>query len=265
MKVSCKYIVALTLSLLISGCGDSSPKPDHDKDINPDVVIPGEPYIILIGDSIAEGHPLLHGRLHPNNGVAYDPDYKSEPGQLSYEFSQHFQVPVINHGIGGNTTKMVRERWARDVLHQSYDPGDGRGDKTMDFEGQIPYAVYLHVGINDVNQEVPIDEIKNNFVFFAESAKDNNIKLIIDNVGAYRSYTVEKETVARELNGWLYGQYFSMYPEVELIDYLGWSNGFSGDYWTLNPGKFHDTVHPNKVGYTDFALFVSKQITTKFK
>ncbi|WP_274005229.1 GDSL-type esterase/lipase family protein [Vibrio parahaemolyticus] len=260
------FLFFLVLSL--SGCGSESGSstslPDSGP-VNPDVVVPGEPYIVLIGDSISEGHPALHGRLHPAGSSGFDPDYKSQPGQLSYEFAQHFRVPVINHGIGGQTSTQVRSRWNRDVLHQISDPGDGLGDSTMTFGGQLPYAVYLHVGVNDVFTGLPVETVKDNMRFFAESAKDNGIKLIVDNIGADSVYDLTKEAAAREINNWLSGEFTSLYPEVEIMDYLHWSTDGTFDYKHLKPGMFVDTVHPSKAGYADFAVYVSDNINTQFK
>ena len=217
------------------------------------------PYAVIIGDSISEGHPALHGRLHPG-AAAFDPDYESLPGQLSYEFSGKFNIPFVNHGIGSQTSVDVRNRWARDVLHQIVDVGDGRGSQTMDFGGQLPYLVYLHVGINDVNLGVSVNTIKENFEFFAQSCRDNNILLIVDNIGAYSGYGLSGEAAAITINEWLVGEFSNDYPEVEVVDYLGWSSDGTYNYRILKSGMFADTIHPNIKGYADFANFAADRI-----
>ncbi|MEM6188257.1 phage tail-collar fiber domain-containing protein [Shewanella scandinavica] len=217
------------------------------------------PYAVIIGDSIAEGHPGRHGRLHPNSD-GFDPDYKSLPGQLSYELAKKLNIPFINQGIGSQTTVDIRNRWDRDVLHQIIDVGDGRGSNTMNFGGQLPYLVYLHVGVNDVNLFVPIDTIKDNFIFFAQSCKENNILLIVDNIGSYSGYGVEQELAAKTINKWLSEEFVSQFSNVELIDYLEWSSDETYDYRHLREGMFADYIHPNFKGYEALSNFIIKNI-----
>lgn len=223
-----------------------------------DLVIP---YMVVIGDSISEGHPALHGRLHPNSNT-YDPNYGSQPGQLNYEFAKHYNIPVINQGIGGQTSTQIRERWNRDVLAQTVDVGDGRGSNTLEFGGQKPFAVYLHIGINDVFLGLSENTIKDNFEFFAQSCKDNGISLLVANIGADSVYDDTKETLARNLNTWLETTFKSTYPEVELVDYLDWSTDGTGVYTNLKAGMFADTVHPTTAGYTDYANYIFENVTT---
>jgi|GEM_PF-1506807 len=224
-----------------------------DQDANLDLVLP---YAVIIGDSISEGHPALHGRLHP----AFDASYKSQPGQLSYELSKKFGIPFINHGIGGQTTVNIRNRWLRDVLHLVNNPGDGLGDSTMNFANQLPYLVYLHVGVNDVFQGVDTPTIKDNFRYFAQSCKDNNITLILDNIGVELNYDQIKESQAIEINNWLTDELLTEFPEIQVIDYLDWSSDGTKNYTNLKAGMFADSVHPSKSGYADFASYICKNI-----
>ncbi|WP_084298554.1 phage tail protein [Pseudoalteromonas sp. TB41] len=217
------------------------------------------PYAVLIGDSIAEGHPEQHGRLHPSGNVDYMESYKSQVGQLSFELSNKFTIPFLNHGIGGQTSVDIKSRWERDVLHQIKEVGDGRGNQTMNFGGQLPHLVYLHVGINDISIGIEIDTMKNNFRYFAQSCKDNNIILMLSNIGAYALYNDAKEKKAREFNTWLQTDFKSEFEDVEIIDYLHWSTNGTGDYKNLKDGMFADNVHPNKSGYIDFASYIADQ------
>lgn len=220
------------------------------------------PYMVLIGDSIAEGHPALHGRLHPNSD-SYDPNYVSQPGQLSYEFAKRWGLPVVNQAIGGQTSTQVRQRWGRDVLAQTVSVGDGRGSTTLSFGGQLPYAVYLHVGINDIATDVPVATIKDNFTFFAQSCRDNGLLLIVDNIGADSNtswFNATRRGYAAEINAWLKTTFKQQFPEVYLVDYLDWSSNGTGDLQTLRPSLFADDVHPTKDGYGAFAEYVDKHL-----
>lgn len=218
------------------------------------------PYMVLIGDSISEGHPALHGRLHPTGTAGYDSGYVSQPGQLSYEFQKRFNVPVINQGIGGETSTQVKARWPRDVLAQTFNPGDGRGSKTLEFGGQLPHAVYLHVGINDVFVGIPVSTIKDNFTYFAQSCRDNGIVLILDNIGVQSNISAGQTADAKSINSWLTGDFKINFPEVQVIDYLDWSSNGTGYLNTLKPGAFADSVHPNKSGYASFASYSASKI-----
>ena len=214
------------------------------------------PYMVLIGDSIAEGHPDLHGRLHPTGNAGYNKNYVSEEGQLSYELSKGLNMPVINQGIGSQTSVDIRNRWPRDVLGQVYNPNDGRGSSTLEFGGQKPYAVWLHIGINDVfSSAITLETIKENFQFFAQSCRDNGILLIVDNIGAHSGNTAATIAKTNQVNDFLSNELLAEFPEVALVDYKAWSNEGSADLAYLRPLCFKDNVHPNKAGYSDFADF----------
>ncbi len=80
-----KFIIAL--SILLASCAkDSGTTPEAGP--KPWEPIEGK-YAIIIGDSISEGHPALHGRLHPFQGASWgidvDLNHQNEPGQLAYE------------------------------------------------------------------------------------------------------------------------------------------------------------------------------------
>ncbi|PMK00012.1 GDSL-type esterase/lipase family protein [Vibrio sp. 10N.261.55.A7] len=237
-------------------------------------------YIVLIGDSIAEGHPALHGRLHPaplnfdadqdsqalssafHPGLMiFDADYKSQPGQMSYELSSHFGLPILNHGIGGQTTTDIRNRWPRDVLHKVFDPGDGRGNMTMNFDGVLPYAVYLHAGINDIAEGAKLNTIKENMLFFAASTETNDIKLIINNIGAYSDYSIDMIEVAEKVNDWLISDLSSSYSHITIVDYLDWSSDGTGNYRHLKKNMFADVIHPNKEGYKHFSVYAAQSLS----
>ena len=274
---ACLLACLLASRLLLASSSDASDLP----------IVSGKPFIVLVGDSIAEGHPSLHGRLHPHEPtvwnaakawldlghtsnrlnptgyVKYDKDYPSKPGQLSYEFSKRWGIPVLNQAIGGQTSDEVRKRWPRDVLGQSVDVRDGRGERTFPFSGQKPLAVYLHVGINDIRKDVPAARIKDNFLFFAQSSRDNNIVLIADNIGsdnnARLSIAARQERVA-EINNWLAIEFKARFPEVHVVDYLDWSSGGTKNLTTLRQGMFADDVHPNRTGYVDYANYVARKL-----
>lgn len=213
-----------------------------------------QPYAVLVGDSIAEGEIQRKGRL--NIQGKFVPDYPSSPGQLSYELALYSGVFHFNHGIGGQTSSEVRARWRRDVLAETFDPGDGRGPRTLPEHTQ-PRLIYLHVGINDVAAaNTPLQTMQDNFSFFVRSAAGLHIPLVIDNIGAYLGMTDPMIEKTRTFNTWLANTLAPRYPNVAVVDYLYWSSGGTNNYRVLAPGKFADGVHPSPSGYTDFARYV---------
>ncbi len=238
-------------------------------------------YGIIIGDSIAEGHPGLHGRLHPGKNI-FDPTYTNKKGQLSYHFEKMFGVPdlenspgessgelFLNHGIGGQTTTDIRNRWERDVLGNNYDPKDGRGDKTIDYD-YLPHMVYLHVGINDIFKSETIETMEKNYLFFANSCKEYGIKLYMSNIGPHKSNDNDKIDKAKEINDWLANQ-FKDDSNTIVIDYLHWASGGIDEpdiykkYKTLKEGNFADNCRPNKDGYENFFNYKFAKITNLYK
>ncbi|WP_315822998.1 hypothetical protein [Paraflavitalea speifideaquila] len=109
------------------------------------------PFGVLTGDSQIEGHPGRHGRLHPlvsgtpQNIFKYD--YPDSTGQLSYHLRQLTNYRWYNHGIGGQTTVQLRQRFLRDCFGVVSNPSDGRGTQTLN---RLPNVVVIICGINDV-------------------------------------------------------------------------------------------------------------------
>lgn len=214
-------------------------------------------YAVVIGDSIAEGEPNRHGRLNVNG--RFVPDYPSQPGQLSYELARYSGVFHWNHGIGGQVTAQVRQRWRRDALAEDFDPGDGRGPRTLP-SGSLPALVYLHVGINDIAAKVPLQSMQDDFTFFAASTASRGLPLVIDNIGSWLGMPPPMADEARAFNTWLADTLAPRYNHIALVNYLDWSSGGSGDYATTAPGKFVDGLHPTIEGYQDFARYVHSTV-----
>lgn len=218
----------------------------------------GKPYAVVIGDSIAEGEPQRKGRL--NVFGQFKPQHPSEPGQLSYELAVRYGVFHFNHGMGGQNSTQVRARWMRDALGQQVDVGDGRPDRTLP-AGTEPSTIFLHVGINDVAQGVTLAALQDNFSYFAESAAQRRIPLVVDNIGSWLGMTPEQIAVAKAFNEWLANDLAERYRNVTVVDYLHWSSGGTNDFRVLAPGLFADGVHPSMAGYVSLATYVQRSLS----
>lgn len=209
-------------------------------------------YVIVVGDSIAEGHPARHSRLH-SEGKRFDRGHKSLPGQINYELYCWLGLPAVNQGIGGNTTQQVRDRWLRDVIWSSH--------KKMTFDlPRRPSLIYLHAGINDVFLGRPTAEIKDNFRYFARSSRAHGITLMLANIGPSTTFSDEQIETAKEINEWLAGEFLTEFPSVMVVDYLGWATADTYNYRHLAVGRFADHVHPNKSGYSGYSTVIKEVI-----
>lgn len=227
-------------------------------DAVPALAQPAPSYAVVVGDSIAEGEIQRKGRLNVQG--QFVPDYPSSPGQLSYELAMYSGVFHFNHGIGGETSSQVRARWRRDVLAENFDPGDGRGPRTLP-AGSLPRLVYLHVGINDVAAaHLPLQTMQDNFSYFARTLAEKRIPFVVDNIGAYLGMDDPMIAQTRAFNEWLQRTLAPRYSNMRVVDYLYWSSGGTNDYRVLAAGKFADGVHPSAAGYTDFARYVHETL-----
>ena len=209
---------------------------------------PSDPYLIVIGGSVSEGHPTRHGRLHSGGPVGFVEDLESMPGQISYDLANILNMRSYNHGIGGQTTVQIRNRWSRDVLGQPTAVGDGLPDSTFK-EPELPVLVYLHVGGNDIALGIHEHQIKDNFRFFAQSCRDNGIDLIVANMGVNRNFQPHHEVAAIRLNFWLHTEFIAEFPEVIIADYMAWSSEGTYNIRHNNTTYFQDAAHPNLLGY----------------
>lgn len=209
-------------------------------------------YGVVMGDSIAEGHPGLHGRLHPGS-AAFDNDYYNNTGQLSFDLAPLFGKYFFNHGIGSQTTTDIWNRWQRDVLGQEYDPSDGRGNRTIMAK---PRMVVVSAGVNDVSTGVALTTIQNNLINMAQSALNNNIEIVFLNVGPFNAADAAMLTKIDQINAFMTGELLTHNPNAIVVDY----HTFIKD--PANPGKVNpaltagDGTHPSKDGYHQLAQVI---------
>lgn len=229
-----------------------------------DVVLP---YGVVIGDSIAKGATGLDSRLDdsrqiPNN--QYRPEITNKPGQIAYELTRHTNVPFINQGIGGETTSDVKLRWNRDVLNIAGYTGPGTiTHPTLEFDGALPFVVYLHAGTNDLAAGATSATVVNNIKYFAQSCEDNGILLIVATIGPSSvGVSTTRETRATEVNDYIRGDLRSDYTGVYIADYEYWATTGIKDQKLIRNDyhKFADAVHPSKEGYKSYVDYLMSEL-----
>lgn len=209
----------LTVSLNLSACGPSG---GHTAEYTAaSAKLDGRPVGVLIGASLAEGHPGLHGLPHGQ--------IENKPGQMSYYFEQSSELQVLNQGIGGQTTVEVLARWKRDVLSYS------------------PVHVWVNCGQNDfrvygLNAEMVVLRSLNEMI---ESAEDNNFKLSIMTLGRNERRPGQAERI-KALNEKIKAL---ASDRVEIIDYALW------DETQAQTSDYADHIHPTRAGYERFMLW----------
>lgn len=216
----------------------------------------GQGFGVVIGDSIAQGAPAKFSRLQTEAGALgkrFDENYPNEYGQLSHHLTQETGIYWFNHGIAGQTTSQVWGRWPRDVLAQTFDVKDGRGNYTL---SNIPSYLLIHVGINDIFTDKNLDDIKENYTSMIESAQSVGITVIISTLGYQDESSIEKLETIQSLNDWI--KQLELSHGVIVSDFFTW--GYNALTQKLHKVNFADIVHPNIEGYSDYSIVVANAI-----
>jgi len=213
------------------------------------------PQIVLIGDSIAEGHINKHSRLHTASSTV-DLTQENTTGQISYELTEIFGANVVNQGIGGSNSTFTWSRWRRDVLAETYDVGDGRPTKTLN---KKPYAVFIIIGINDISGSVSADITKTNMINMANSCKDNNMYCTFLTMMPDTPMNTTKQANTKTLNTWM----INTLPKygATVVDAYKWATNGS-DSWVLRNdfAAWSDTIHPSEAGYHSLSRYIANNI-----
>ena len=161
--------------------------------------------IVCFGDSLTQGFGATGEQTYP------------------YFLQRFTDVPVINKGINGNTSKN----------------GLNRIDDILQFKNSL---VIVEFGANDFFQQIPISETKKNMETIVDKLKQNN------NIVALVS--VED----RQLNQ-LHNMLKSLAKEKNVL----FINGILNEFWD-DRKLFSDEVHPNSNGYKLVADKIYKNI-----
>ncbi|HEX8334514.1 MAG TPA: GDSL-type esterase/lipase family protein [Segetibacter sp.] len=209
------------------------------------------PFWVVIGDSQAEGNPGTSGRL--NVGGAYQYNYADVPGQLSYHLRYLTNMRWYNHGIGGQTTTEVRNRFYRDVLGETSNPSDGRGTKTL---SRKPQGVVIIAGINDLALGATPATVKANLEWMAATCQQYGIQCVVLNLPGHTSQPQSVYRGIDEVNLWLKSGALNQFG-ASIVDYnTWWKDPTYGDNSHKNTAYIVDQVHPSSVGYDSLANFI---------
>lgn len=212
------------------------------------------PFGVVIGDSQAEGHPARHGRLHPNAVATFSANYQDTVGTISYTLRQKTNMRWFNHGIGSQTSDQVWARWSRDVLANIFDPGDGRGSKTLE---RKPNIVIIIVGINDfyVHTTRSWRTTAENFENMARSARDNGIIAVFLNCPGDEVITLTQARKIDSLNMWMSSGALQAFGAV-VVDYNSWWRDPAYNDNAHGNSLIADDIHPTAVGYDSLANII---------
>lgn len=175
---------------------------------------------VIIGDSIAEGHPNTHGRLHSG-------DNANHYSQLSYWIERWLPMSCINSGLGSDTTIGVLDRWDDDIVAFN------------------PDYIFVNIGINDVA------------LGYAEADIKSRLEDIIDlceNKGFIFSipyYTAPTDSTIKSINNHI--KSYCLTKNCKYIETYNWSVENAGG------ANYADSVHPSLLGYKSMAKCIIEQ------
>lgn len=214
------------------------------------------PRVVIIGDSISEGHSGTHGRLDTGGTYptqTYDLATANSAGQIAWHLERLLRLPAINQGIGNTTLPNTITRWGRDILADGTDGGDSIST-TATLSRKADY-IYLHCGVNDVATGRTAAQIKADFVTLISSAQANSIPIIVDTVGTYSTITGvtdPKYLIILQVNNWLKNTYGTHGENGVLVtDYYDFFKSPTDPSHGNIAGGLIDGggVHPTKYGY----------------
>ena len=205
------------------------------------------PFGVIIGDSIAEGHPALHGRLHQSYA---DPTFNDSVlnayGTPAYALSQRTGMHWYNAGIGGQTSTEILARFDRDALGQTVAVGDGRPNSTLPAK---PVWIWINAGINDVSALTATSVTKTNLLKMAIKAINAGVNIGFNTIGPVDAHNATQREMQDDINKFimtvlpLYG--------CHTFDFHSWFVDPS-DATKTNPRFSADGTHPNKTGYNNY-------------
>ncbi len=232
---------------------------------------PGGKTVVVIGDSIAEGHTGAHGRLHTGGAFpnqTFDLTLPNQTGSPAYYLASLLgpTYSTINQGIGSTTTQQTMDRWGRDALANGSSGGDVIG-ATPTLTRKADF-VWLHAGVNDSfwSDEAGVESRLSTII---SSARANSIPIIVDTIGNLNNWmpcTSSQPSAYTNLvniNNWLKATYGTTGANGVLIaDYQAFTSTGAAFPWCQNSYISADNIHPTAAGYQAWTQSVYNLVQT---
>jgi lysophospholipase L1-like esterase len=188
--------------------------------------------ILAMGDSIAEGHPQYHSSAH--NGPA---------GNSDSQIWHHLVADLgggysfTNAGYGGETSATAK----------------GRLPSLLKL--RTPDYVYLHVGVNDILEGVPLADYVSNLESFYTEVVASGAEMVIGQILPWTAGSDDQQEKVKlwnaELEKWCFDRRVKLAYAYELMLDLNTPGRENG-----NPIGFHDDgIHPNVAGYAALGAY----------
>jgi lysophospholipase L1-like esterase len=217
-----------TLYFISSGSGTGSSTIDNIR-----VYVPGG---VLIGDSIAAGHP----------------NHNPVPGQISPDYPRHCidywlsemltGFEITNQGLRGGTLSDVATRTPSMI------------------NAFGPDYVFIFAGTNDITGGATLAQMQSRIQAIV-AAVDSTINVVIYDVLPKNAFNAAENTIKNAYNAWLPG-YIDTVDNAVLIPVHDLFED-SGTADNMNAALSDDNIHPNLIGYQMIATETIRVLTGK--
>ena len=189
--------------------------------------------IVALGDSTTAGTPFFFSPLER------PPDGQGNPeGQYSYwMMKKHPEWQVLNRGVNGQRSDEIRARFNRDVL-----------------ANHPRYCIVL-AGVNDIYQNYPLSDIREDLLWIYQTAKADGIVPIAASVLPFNAATEVQGRKIRFLNRWI-----KQTAETQGIPFLDLNAAVRDP---ANPDRLKGSpegLHPDLAGYQRMGEAATKLI-----
>jgi lysophospholipase L1-like esterase len=208
--------------------------------------------VYAVGDSIIEGHPHAHGRLHNGTAGLNTPNVY---GQIPFALERDLATTVLNQGIGSQTCAQVRARWDRDVMGTA--PGSTVSGP--------PAVLVLHCGINDLFTGRSAASIEADLGWMVEAGLSAGMAVVVDTIGphgAYASANDARYQAGVRVNEWLR----STYGDRDLVIVARYDE-FTRDPqapYRVNRALMFDLVHPTQQALDQWGTSLAAQMRSRW-